>query len=98
MITAYDYIKSLEKYSKFLEEDRLYANMFNSSVNYIAQTYCEKYFNDNFYDNSNAFKPKEILNEYELNLFRQHPAFIEDPLQGVLIFKGMNLIKKENKK
>ena len=92
-ITAYDYYVSLQKYSKFLIEDKIYTYFDTMCLKDLAEQYCNKYFMDEFFDKDSNFIEKKYLNEYEIALFGYHPSFIEMK-DGSKYFKGYKLTSK----
>ena len=95
MITAYDLVQSIKQYAQHLEENPIFARGMGVSVLNTYIKYADTYFINEFFDKDRNFKPKESLNEYELDLFQHHMAFIEK--NGRYYFKGYDLLKEDIK-
>lgn len=92
MITAYDLVQSANNYRDFLISNYFYSIIFKTSVVDVYIKFCDYYFENEFFKSDGSFKQKKELNEYELELFRYHPAFIED----YMTFKGYQLVEVNN--
>ncbi len=92
IITAYEYILSIKMLRKHVDEDSVFRNYYPSIVQDVYTRYAEEYFKANFFNKDDEFCPKESLNEYELQLFQHHIAFIET-IEGTCYFMGYKLLK-----
>ena len=89
-ITAYDILTTIDNYRNFLDINPYFYIMSVSVIDCYMKM-IDRYFLDEFFDKEAIYKPKTILNEYEIRLFKHHPAFIEQ--DGMFYFKGYSLLK-----